>query len=127
MILTYVERFPRLRRSAEALHNVINKLKGELGATLLREWCFSDAYVTAAKEAEDWYRDPSERADYCDVVVVAQLHSFVAHHRFEGVPHLDEVPALGKLADGQLTPDKSVHLLDEAKEQIAELKHLLLA
>jgi hypothetical protein len=43
-----------------------------------------------------------------------------------GLPSLAEVPAFGKLAGGDLTPEVSMLVLEEAKDRIHETKQLLL-
>ncbi len=41
------------------------------------------------------------------------------------IPRLDEVPAFTKLALGQLSPEFSIKVLEQAKEQIEETMSLL--
>lgn len=126
VILGYAEGSREAVEDDAALEGLIAELKGELGGMILREWNFSEAFVTAAQEAEEWCRDPGPEPDYCDIALVAQLHSFVGTPRMQGLPHLGEVPAFCKIAHGELTPEMSMHLLDQAKGQVAEVKRLLL-
>ncbi len=126
VILSYAEKYPDMASDAAALKHVINELKGDLGGAILAEWDFSKAFITTACEAEQWQRDPGPDADYCDITLIAQLHSFVGTTKMQGLPHLAEVPAFRKIANGELTPEMSVHLLDQAKEQISQVKQLLM-
>lgn len=126
VILSYAESSRQVRDDETALEAVIADLKGELGALILREWKFSEAFVTAAREAEEWRRDPAPEPDYCDIAVVAQLHGFLGTPRSKDLPPLTEVPAFRKIARGKLTPELSMRLLDQAKGQVAEVKQLLL-
>lgn len=126
VILSYAENYHELAEDPAALQRVITELKGELGGAILREWEFSDAFVTAAQEAEKWRRDPAPEPDYCDIAIVAQLHSFMGTARMQGLPQFGEVPAFCKIAHGELTPEMSVQLLDQAKAQISEVRHLLM-
>ena len=126
VILSYAENYRELAENRAALERIIAELKGELGGIILREWDFSEAFVTAAQEAEKWSRDPAPEPDYCDIAIVAQLHSFVGTAKMQGLPNLGEVPAFCKIAHGELTPEMSMRLLDQAKEQISEVRHLLM-
>ena len=126
VILSYAENYPEMIVDDEALDGVIKHLKAEIGAVILREWQFPDALVEAAYGAEEWTRDSGEKPDYCDVVLVAQLHSFFGTSRMDSIPALEEIPAFSKLAGGNLTPKISMKILDEAKEQILETKQLFL-
>ncbi len=126
VILSYAENYREVAEDRTALERIIVELKGELGGIILREWGFSEAFVTAAQEAEKWFRDPAPEPDYCDIAMVAQLHSFVGTTKMQHLPKLSDVPAFCKIAQGELTPKLSVKLLDQAKEQILEVRQLLM-
>jgi len=126
VILTYAENYPAISANREALQTVIDELKGEIGMAILREWQFPEAFVAAAGAAEEWMRDERAEPDYCDAVLVAHLHSYFGTPKMKGLPSLAEVPAFGKLADGDLTPEVSMRVLDEAKEMILETRQLFL-
>jgi hypothetical protein len=63
--------------------------------------------------------------DYCDLVIIAQLHSFIGTERALAAPAINEVPAHGRLALGELTPKMTLKILDEARDQIAHTEALL--
>jgi HD-like signal output (HDOD) protein len=125
LILDHADKYPELVTDDGALERVIQKFRGQFGAMVLRKWNFASDLVSAALEAENWYRDPESRADYCDVVLIAQLHSFIGSKQMHACPHMDSLPAFKKLAVGKLTPNKCLEILEEAKEDIQELKQLL--
>ncbi len=116
---------PELSANPELLDRVVKNLKAEVGAMVLRKWEFPDYFVQAALHADDWMEDISEDPDYVDLVVVAQLHAFVGTPMMSRLPRLDLVPAFHKLALGKLTPRHSIDILDNAKDQIRELRELL--
>ncbi|MCG7906275.1 MAG: HDOD domain-containing protein, partial [Candidatus Thiodiazotropha taylori] len=116
---------PELAENPEVLDRVLSNLKGEVGAMVLRKWEFPDYFVQSALHAEDWMEDISHEPDYVDLVVVAQLHAFVGTPAMARLPRLDLVPAFHKLALGKLTPRHSIGILENAREQIRELRDLL--
>jgi HD-like signal output (HDOD) protein len=116
---------PELAENAELLDQVINNLKAEVGAMVLRKWEFPNYFIQVALHAEDWMEDLTQAPDYVDLVVVAQLHSYVGTSRMQNLPRLDLVPAFHKLVLGKLTPRHSIGLLENAKEQIRELREIL--
>ncbi len=126
VVLTYAARLPQLVAGEGALEDVVAALKGEVGATVLREWHFPEGFVAASREAEAWCRDAAPEPDYCDITIVAQLHSFVGTPYMAGLPALTEVPAFAKIAGGALTPPMSMALLERAKGQIGEIRQLFL-
>jgi HD-like signal output (HDOD) protein len=116
---------PELSENPELLDRVIDSLKAEVGAMVLRKWDFPDFFVQSALHAEDWMEDISHSPDYVDLVVVAQLHSFIGTPSMSDLPRLDLVPAFHKLALGKLTPRHSIGLLEHAKERIREMREML--
>ncbi|MES9894291.1 MAG: HDOD domain-containing protein [Candidatus Thiodiazotropha endolucinida] len=124
-ILGAATRRPELEGNPKQLDMIIDHLKAEVGAMVLRKWEFPDYFVQAALHAEDWMEDISHEPDYVDLVVVAQLHAYVGTSKIHTLPRLDLVPAFHKLALGKLTPRHSIGIIDNAKDQIRELRELL--
>lgn len=124
-IIGAVRKKPALAENPELFDRLLSSLKADVGSMVLRQWEFPSFFVQVTLHAEDWMRDVSHNPDYVDLVVVAQLHSYVGTARMRSLPRLDLVPAFHKLALGRLTPRHSIGLLENAKEQIHELRTLL--
>jgi len=124
-ILLMAQDMPQVKGKPEVLVNLINRLKGEVGAMALDAWNFDPELVALALEAEHWQRRGTALPDYLDVVLLAQLHSFVGDKPNAVLPKIDEVPAFEKLALGQLTPRHSIGVLDNAAKDIEEVERML--
>jgi len=124
-IITFADKHPEIITNEQEFDLLIETLKGEVGAAILSKWQFSDDLITTAREAENWLRQPGEKPEYCDIIIVAQLHAMATSSSATDTPKLDEVPAFTKLALGQLTPELSVKVLEQAKEQVEETMNLL--
>jgi HD-like signal output (HDOD) protein len=124
-LLTYAHRYEGLVEDPVLLDRVVNDLRGEVGALTLTGWDFAEEFVIAAREAEDWARDPGPEPDYTDLLIVAQLHAYLGTPRMAELPRIDEVPAFRKLALGTLSPRMSLVLLDEAEQEIEEVRLML--
>ena len=124
-ILSYAEEFPELSADPQALEHAVQSLRGQIGALVLRQWEFDEDLVTVALEAEDWRRNPGDKADYCDIVLIAHLHGVIGTPMMTRLPAIDEVPAFEKLAIGALSPRKSLQVLEEARADVAEVQKLL--
>lgn len=127
VILTYAEKYPEIAANKTLLKSIIHQFKGEIGGAVLKRWNFPEALATAAREAEVWEREGAEKADYADVVIVAQLHCYIGTPVMERLPNMVSLPAFGKLAGGNLSPEVSHNILEEAKDLIRETKQLLAA
>jgi len=124
-ILTYADRHPQLIGQAEHIDETIHALRGEIGVTVLRKWSFPEDFETVATQAENWWRDHAGEADYTDLVVLSQLHSFVGTLQVHKHPRMDEIPAYRKLIAEEADADISRDVLGLAKEDIWQIQHML--
>ncbi len=109
----------------ETLEHAIEHFRGVIGSKIVRTWRFPHEFEVSALEAESWMRDTSAEPDYCDLVIIAQLHSYIGTPMAFKVPPLNEVPALARLGLGELTPIASLNLLEAADDEIGETEALL--
>lgn len=124
-ILNYAQNFPDETMHAESIDRAVSSLRAQIGGMILDRWGFPADFVTAAREAEEWMRNRGEQPDYCDLVIIAQLHSYIGDGRYQHLPAIDEVPAHSRLELGELTPHMSLKILERAKDQIAHARALL--
>lgn len=125
-ILSYAERYPQLLANPAVFDDVLARLRGQIGALVLRKWEFDADLATVSLEAENWERDAGPEVDYADLIIIAQLHSYVGTPRMATLPAIDQVPAFTKLALGKLSPRMSVQILEIARQDIAAVEKLLL-
>jgi len=119
-VIAYARDFPEVTENPAALESSIQTLRGQLSGMILSTWQMPEALVTAAKEAENWYRDHTGPADYADLVIVAQLHEGVG-----GDIDPEKVPALARLGLSPAEIDRGLELLHDAHEEVAAAKRLL--
>ncbi|NIB42040.1 HDOD domain-containing protein [Pseudomaricurvus alkylphenolicus] len=124
-ILAYIENEPELMESEESIDTALKSLRAEAGEQILEMWKFPPEFVEVAKSVADWQRNPKGDADLCDIVQIALLHSYIRNKHAIPLPRIDQVPAFKKLPLGELSPELTIRILDEAREQIAEAKQLL--
>jgi putative nucleotidyltransferase with HDIG domain len=120
-ILTKAEDYPELLQNEEALDWVISELHPRIGGAILRSWNFPEELIAAAEQHENMTYD-SPAADFVDVVIVANLQSYLGsgHHLAE--QDLSQVPAFAKLG---LSPDVNVIDMDGTGDAIRETQQLL--
>lgn len=105
--------------------DAVDKLAPLVGVLILKQWGFDQELIEVARSRKDWWRDPADKPDLSDIVLIARLHSLIGTPQFKESPAFDELPAFRKLPVGELTPDNSIRMLDEAREEIAGLTRLL--
>ena len=96
-----------------------------IGELLLDSWEFDPRYVEVARARHDWNRDDAEQADLADLVTLARLHRYAVTGRMEGCPRISDTPAYRKLPVGQLTPKMSLQILEEAREEVGNIRSML--
>lgn len=123
-ILVVADQNPELSRLAGYLDNIILQLKNVIGAKLLLKWGFADEYVQVVEQVYYWNRK-GDKADYCDLVQAALLHShLVGGERILGL-ELRELPAFFRLGLNQLDPTDHMKLLKDLSKRARELINML--
>ena len=120
-LLIRADSHDELKNSPEMLDKLIYSLKTKVGAMLLKQWNFESELITVAQDAENWNRDVI-KADYCDVVQVAQLHCEMIGGRKLDAPALTELPAFERLDLGGVNP---MLIVAQAKREMSEVIHML--
>jgi len=98
------------------------KLHTMIGPAVLDEWGFAPYLVAVAAEHEQINEKREGEVDHLDVVIVANLHSYLGTgHRLAKI-NWDEVPAFARLG---ITPDESIALMEETREEMREMQGIL--
>ncbi|PCJ49743.1 MAG: hypothetical protein COA74_04645 [Gammaproteobacteria bacterium] len=69
-------------------------------------------------------RDKNPQADLADIILIARLHSYVGTAKMRDCPRISTLPAYHKLPFGSLGPHESMQILEQASEEIQEIKCL---
>ncbi len=125
-ILGYLEAHPLLLQDDSRCETVIQTWRGRTGEQILSRWKFPPVFIKVALQADNWQRGHAGSADICDVVQVAKLHSYIRNRQPMPLARIDQLPAFHKLPLGELTPELTIRILEQAKDQINEAKQLLL-
>lgn len=125
-ILTLADRYPELNDDCSALDRAIEDFRGHVGALIVRKWNFPNDFEDIVQYADDWYRNESAVADYTDLVIVSQLHSFVGEIDIHRYPKMNTLPAYTKLVKGKLDADLSMNILELAKDEIWQIQKMLI-
>jgi len=120
-ILTKAEDFPELLQDEAALDRIISELHPRIGGAILRSWNFPSELVDSAEQHENMGYN-SAAADYVDVVIVANLQSYLGSGHPMAEQDLSQVPAFAKLG---LSPDVNVIDMEETGNAIRETQQLL--
>ncbi|OZG71961.1 signal transduction protein [Hahella sp. CCB-MM4] len=125
-VIKYAEEHPVLRTHQDMLEAIIPEVREEIGCALLENWGFPDVFVEAARQAENYrYDSGNDKPSYADIVIVAQVHAFIGKPEHAAIPQMDQIPAFHKLALGELSPQRSLQVMQMAREEIEGMQSIL--
>ncbi|MDF1643971.1 MAG: HDOD domain-containing protein [Pseudomonadales bacterium] len=107
-ILTYLEDQPKLNQNQKAMDFLLLQLQGEIGQLILETWDFPAELIPVPSKFTDFARE-SDGTDYVDIVMVANLQSYLGSDHPYTKLDWSAIPAFSRLG---LDPD--------AEEQEAE-------
>jgi len=121
-VLSRAEFYPDLLEDTAQLDVVLRRLHTMVGPSILDEWGFPPEIVAVAAEHEDITGKREGPVEYVDIVIVANLHSYVGtQHRLAKVDW-DTIPAFARLG---MTPEESLKAMEEAQGEMKEIQTLL--
>lgn len=113
---------PENQIDQEFLH-LKKHLSAKIGEMILDSWDFSDSLIDVIRAREEWSRESGEAVDTADIVTIARHHYYMSINQQR--PDIKEIEAYHKLPFNDLTPDQTLTILEESREEIAEIKKLL--
>jgi len=121
-ILEYSERIHELISNEKALKKVLAVLHPKIGSIILQTWNFQPHLVAVTTEHEKLDRDPNTGVDYVDVVLIANILSYIGTDHPYTKMDWSKVPAFSRL---KLPPQESIATIKAAKDDIAEIRRLI--
>jgi len=93
-----------------------------IGKAIMEHWHFPEELITVVVEHKSLERHHSDEVDYADVVMIANLHSYMGTDHPYTKLNWTTIPAFKKLG---LTPKESIEALEQARDDVAELQKLV--
>lgn len=125
-LLDWLSKNNNANQDLEAIFkNLTDNYAAAVGELILRNWQFDQELIDVVKSRGDWSRSSAADVDICDIVTIARHHQHMGRGELNACPAITDIPAYHKLPFQELTPDQSLHILEEAKEEIEEIRQLL--
>lgn len=117
-IINYAETLDEGQWTAQQLQHTINILQPRLGKQILKKWDFPKEMMEIPLTTSHWFHDGAPTLQLSDIVLLARFHAQLGQS--QTLPPLNALPAFAKLGENALSPDMSLKILQDAKQQIAE-------
>jgi HD-like signal output (HDOD) protein len=121
-ILQYAQENEDLIGRPEVLLKAVKKLRPQITGMLLNQWNFGPDFVTVGEECEDWFRNPADQPDLCDLVLIAQYHAFIGTSEMKRLPPVPTLPAFAKLGMGDLDIVQIIEFLKRSRTEIQAIE-----
>ena len=119
-ILTFADSLPEGAYQPADIDFCINEIHGQIGSIILEKWEFPDNLKQIPLQSMNWFTNTTENLNLTDIVLLAKYHNFLGSHGNTELPLINTLPAFQKLENQPLTPEMSLQILHDAKQQIAE-------
>jgi len=119
-ILTFADSLPESTYQAADIELCINEIHGQIGSIILEKWEFPNNLKQIPLQSTNWFTSTSENLNLNDIVLLAKYHALLTSPGKTNLPLLIALPAFQKLENQPLTPEMSLQILHDAKQQIAE-------
>ncbi|MBE0434547.1 MAG: HDOD domain-containing protein [Methylomicrobium sp.] len=127
-MLMFADQLPESAFTVSDLDQCIKSLQGQIGTIILERWEFPDNLKTVPVKVSNWFDHSGETLNLSDIVLLAKFHFLMTlhEHRVE-LPLINTLPAFQKLDSQLLTPEQSLQILQDAKQQINETMKIFMA
>jgi HD-like signal output (HDOD) protein len=119
-ILTFADSLPERTFQPADIDLCIYEIHGQIGSIILEKWEFPDNLKLIPLQSTNWFTSTTEDLNLTDIVILAKYHNLLASPGNTELPLINTLPAFQKLEYQTLTPEMSLQILHDAKQQIAE-------
>lgn len=119
-ILTFAGSLPEGTYQPADIDLCIDEIHGQIGSIILEKWEFPNSLRQIPLQSTNWFTSTTEDLSLNDIVLLAKYHTLLASPGKTELPLLITLPAFQKLETQPLTPEMSLQILQDAKQQIAE-------
>jgi HD-like signal output (HDOD) protein len=106
--------------SEQQLLDLIAQMQGLTGDRILQAWNFPEHLQSIPGQTCQWYFDGGPELQLGDIVILARFHYLLSQGKTAHLPPLNSLPAFAKLGETSLTPDLSLQILNDARQQVSE-------
>ena len=121
-ILHYAQQQPELCDDPQSLASTVRTMRPRITGLLLQEWQFMPEFVTVGQECEDWFRNPADRPDLCDLVLIAQYHAMIGSPMQRRLPPIATLPAFEKLGMGNIDVEQVKIFMQKSRDKLRSIQ-----
>jgi HD-like signal output (HDOD) protein len=121
-ILQYAQQHEELRDNPEKLLEAVKSMRPQVTGMMLEQWKFGPEFVTVGEGCEEWFRNPTDEPDLCDLVLIAQYHAMIGTPQQRSLPPIAALPAFAKLGMGNLAIEQIIEFIKKSRDKIRTIE-----
>jgi HD-like signal output (HDOD) protein len=121
-ILQYAQQYEELRDNPEKLLEAVKSMRPQITGMMLEQWKFGPEFVTVGEGCEEWFRNPTDQPDLCDLVLIAQYHAMIGTPEQRSLPPIAALPAFAKLGMGNLAIEQIIEFMKTSRDKIKSIE-----
>jgi len=121
-ILQYAQQYEELRDNPEKLLETVKSMRPQITGMMLEQWKFGPEFVSVGEGCEEWFRNPTDQPDLCDLVLIAQYHAMIGTPQQRSLPPIAALPAFAKLGMGNLAIEQIIEFLKKSRDKIKSIE-----
>ncbi len=124
-VITYIEKTGLVFSNEEEITELIKSLRVAAGILVVKSWDLPSKMLSVITHAENWNYNSGDKLAVEDAVIIAQVYDNLRRKQLDNLPDIHKVPAFKKLFPDEHDPAFAMEVLDQAKDEINEMKGLL--
>jgi len=124
-VITYIEKTGLEVTTEKEIVHLISSLRVVVGVLVVKSWDLPNEMLNVVSHAEHWHHDSGKGVALEDVIIIAQVYDKLKRKQLSSLPDIKKVPAFKNLFPNKHDPVFAMQILDEAQDEINEMKGLL--
>ncbi|HLA75633.1 MAG TPA: HDOD domain-containing protein [Gammaproteobacteria bacterium] len=121
-ILARAQKIEELMEDSTALNRIIAQSHTRIGKAILEAWEFPPELIAVPELHEDLQYTSGSDINYVEVVIVANLQSYIGTSHPHATANWGTIPAFAKLG---INPEVSIVSMEQTAEEVKEVQRLL--
>ncbi len=122
VILDFLLKHGSFALDSEEIEFAVDAVRPEFTNLLLSRWQFPEDIVDGAQGCDDWFRNPRDKIDLSDILLVANYHCLMMTDKAPNLPPISSIPAMKKL---EISQEKSIALVKNAANERRKIEKLI--
>ncbi|WMS85722.1 HDOD domain-containing protein [Pleionea litopenaei] len=125
-IYAFASDYQGFLKLTESIESLVRDYEIQVACDIITNWQLGHVYFLCMKYLRHWEKPEVMTPDYSDLLNIALLHESIKKHHYHDLPKFHQLEAFKRIHVGESTPELSIKVLDESRQEISQLRQILL-